>query len=154
MSTRTIYICDRCGKEYDYQGEIVGFHITQPLRDGTQEQLDLCPECQKLLDNIMHDPYDPYKALEDKKRRLNSIPIQIQELDEICYKLTGKSFPEIRNIICSLSDEEVEQFRFQNALETLIPSGTRYESVQELIRTIVTSVRIEDSEKRESCEEE
>ena len=153
MSTKTIYICDRCGKEYDYQGEVVGFHITQPLRDGTQEQLDLCPECQKLLDNILHDPYDPYKALEDKKLRLNSIPIQIQEFDEICYKLTGKSFPEIRNIISRLSDEEAEQFRFQNALETLAPSGTKYEPMQELIRIIVTSVR-EDPEENDSCKEE
>lgn len=137
MSTRTIYICDRCGKEYNYQGETVGFHITQPLRDGTQEQLDLCPGCQKLLNDIMHDPYDPYEALEKFQTRQNSIPIgDLADIDDICYKLTGQHFNEIRDLFRDFNEDELSEFRVHNAIETLAPTGSPYEPMQLIIHAI------------------
>lgn len=138
MSTRTIYICDRCGKEYDYQGEIVGLHITRPLRDGTQEQLDLCPECQKLLNDIINDPYD----LEKCQTRQNGLLTigDLADIDDICYKLTGQHFNEVRDLFHEFNEAELLEFRVHNAIETLAPTGSPYESMQHFIRAIYDGV--------------
>ena len=137
MSTKTVYICDRCGKEYDFTCAIIDFRIMKRLRDGTQEQLDLCPECQKLLNNIFHDPYDPYEAIEKLQTRQNSIPIgDLADIDDICYKLTGQHFNEVRDLFREFNDVELSEFRIHNAIETLAPTGSPYEPMQLIIHAI------------------
>lgn len=57
MISMIIYKCDRCGKTYDEKNYSSEYIVSKRLRVcGLPLSEDLCPECQKKLDEFMKNP--------------------------------------------------------------------------------------------------
>lgn len=56
MISMVIYKCDRCGKHYDEKNYTSEYEVLKKSRTGFPLSLDLCPECQKKLDEFMKNP--------------------------------------------------------------------------------------------------
>lgn len=67
---KTIYVCDRCGKEVDQKDLI---QVTTSPKDPTESISDLCPECYEDFMKIIKDFMNGKPAAAEKKEEKKGV---------------------------------------------------------------------------------
>lgn len=88
MTTKvwTFYICDRCGKKVEYEGERAvevlpeGWSIfTYNLKEGEDKQIDCCPDCDKAIAAVLQGSDTPEKKPRKRRSDANIPRVKLEQ---------------------------------------------------------------------------